>query len=145
MSKISKFYEKKRKAAIKIPSKEEQKRMREIEESCARARARRKNIALLSLEKERFRREYFATLRPDNTSKIYPSLIENKANPAVTAKRGIIEQKIKLNSMDPEMREREERAINEAIKTSKSVAPAYNKGGYQLISRSDLHSIGKKL
>ena len=47
--------------------------------------------------------------------------------------------------MDPEMREREERAINEAIKTSKSVAPAYNKGGYQLISRSDLHSIGKKL
>lgn len=145
MSKVSKYYEKKRLAATQKISKKEQKRRKEIEECCRRARARRLDKNIASVDRENFRQSYFASLRPENSSKIYPSLIENKPNMQVTAKRGLLEQKIKLNSLPEEMREREERAINEALQTAKSVAPAYNKGGYQLICKTDLHSIGKKL
>lgn len=145
MSKVSKFYEKKRKAAIKVISKEERKRLEEIERSCIRARERRKDPKIQKAEREAFYTGYILSLKTDNSSKIYPSLIENKPNASVTAKKGLLEQKIKLNSMDPEMREREERAIDQALQTAKSVAPAYNKGGYQLISKSDLHSVGKKI
>lgn len=144
MGKVSKYYEKKRKEKIKVLPKEERKRLEEIERICARAKKQRKDIKTQKAERDKFYRNYFLTLRPENTSKIYPSLIENKANPSATAKRGILEQKIKLALMDPDMREREEKAIEKALETAKSVAPAYNKGGYQLISKNELTSIGKK-
>jgi acyl-homoserine lactone acylase PvdQ len=128
---------------VKILSKAERKRLAEIEECCKRARARRSNPLAVKEAAATFYAGYFAMLRQDRN--ITPSLDDNTPNPSATAQKGLMALKVKLNSMDKETREREERAIKEAETRNKSVAPAYNKGGYQLISKDSLHTIGRKV
>lgn len=146
MSKVSKFYERKRqeKAKLSAPSKEDRKKREEIELIVARAKERKANPKYKEQAKAAFYQEYFKTLRPENTSSIYPSLNDNTPNSSATAKKGILEQRIKLNTLEPNMRAREIKALAEAEMRAKSVAPAYNKGGLQPINPRDLHSVGKK-
>ena len=147
MSKTSKYYAKKRAQAqkAKVLPRDERKRREEIERIVARAKSRKNDKAYQAERKAAFYNDYFQSLRPENTSKIYPSMMENKQDSGATAKKGILAQRAKLNGMDPEIREREERAIAEAEARAKSVAPAYNKGGYQPVSQSDLHTMGRKI
>lgn len=144
MTKVSKWHAKQRASKVKIISKEEKAREQLIQECCERARSRRKNPEERKKAAEAFRASYFHTLRA-NKSTQYPSLIDNTPNPSATAQKGIMALKVKLNGMDEETRKREEAAILEAEQRNKSVAPAYNKGGYQLISRDSLHTIGRKV
>lgn len=146
MTKVSNWHKKQRLAKVKVITKEEKKRIDELNDICKRAKARRKDPKEKENAKLFFKTSYFNSLRNGrNNSNKYPSLNENIPNPAATAQRGIMSLKVKLNAMDEDTRAREEKAISEAEARNKSVAPICNKGGYQLISKDSLHTIGRKI
>lgn len=145
MTKVGKWHAKQRAAKGKMPSKEEKKREQFIQECCNRAKARRSNPVERKKASEEFRNSYFSSLRLNKNIANYPSLDDNTPNPHATAQRGIMALKVKLNAMDEDTRKREEAAIHEAEQRNKSIAPICNKGGYQLISKDSLHTMGRKI
>ena len=96
--------------------------------------------------KKEWQKQYAAQLRdglpePQKTSK--QKLVDDLA--AAFAKKSPLDNRWKKNDLDDEMAARERKALDEMEKRFASVAPSFNKGPLQPISKSDLHTIGKKV
>lgn len=63
----------------------------------------------------------------------------------LAAKKSIFDSKWKKFYWDETLEAREKAAIEEAEGRAGAMAPAYNKGAYQPISKNDMHTMGKKI
>lgn len=111
-------------------------------EGCVRRSKQRQKTA----DSSGFYAGYLQPQDPNRTFSAYRSASEEGySGKFVGGVRSIFEERRKLAAMDPEERARAEAALEEAEMRARSVAPAYNKGGYQPINPKDLKTIGRKV
>lgn len=133
---------KKKKTPQKKTESKQDRQYRELVEGCVKRSRQHKKAR----DSSRFYAEYLQPRDPNRTFSAYRSASEEGySGKFVGGVRSIFEERRKLAAMDPEERSRAEAALEEAEMRARSVAPAYNKGGYQPINPKDLKTIGKKV
>lgn len=126
-------------------SKADRKHLEMVATIAKKARTRQSNPDAKRAARENFIKDRFTVRDPSRPEPWRPFL---DATPdkckGVGAKKDLFSTPVPTDFSD-DMAYREAIAISEAKKRAKSVAPAFNKGGYQPISAKDLHSIGRKI
>jgi hypothetical protein len=126
-------------------SKADKKHLEMMEAIAKKARKRQSDPVAKSEARRAWVKERFTVKDPNRPEPWRPFLDATPEKVAgVGAKKDLFSTPVPTDFTD-DMAYREAKAIAEAKKRAQSVAPAFNKGGYQPISPKDLHSIGKKV
>lgn len=130
---------------VKVLSKADRKHLEMVASIVKKVRKRKADPAAQKRAREDFCKERF-TVRDPGRPEPWRSFLDASPDKlaGVGAKKDLFSVQAPTDFTD-DMAYREAKAIEEAKKRAKSVAPGWNKGGYQPISPKDLKTIGRKI